>query len=383
MSKFNKIYNTFNRKIFDDCVSEISKKLRCQGVFTDIFLVDDDLRKLKVTAEYIVIFVADQFYFDHGLNSDNGMSVTESAIYNFVVSNPKIKKVILMHEHFPYNGLPLFTVLPNVESIYISDIVSGKESYTKLEPVSVKNLNTTKSTISLNRNMRPHRIAMVSYLYSLDLISNTYVSAIKRDKLLNHEALDFINWDFSKHQDFKNSINVGFKQATQSGLPTDDLVYDTVSGQQTVISYNNSKNFDKNLRNLYKNTFVEIVSETLYETKTGVVTEKYLNSVYGYNFPIIISTPHTVSHLRKLGFDMFDDIINHDYDNIQDPCERMEQSIKMNYEILSNSNIAIKKWLSVKSRFDDNLNFAKTKMYDIHYNLALNKTKDIIEKIVP
>jgi len=377
--KINKNYNAFNELIFNACVNEVSKIGKCQSIFTDIFNVHDDLSiTIDVDTEYIVILVGDQFYFDTPTDLNN-MSKTETIIYDFLVSIPHIKKVILLHEHNPHI-LPINDILPNVFSVHICNIVDDKEGYTCIDPCIEKNMKSLKTTVSLNRNMRPHRVAMVSYLFGKKINKNSYISINIRDNMDQITPMDQISWDFINHQEFKKDIEQGFNDINYFELLPDQEVYNTIPNTRTVIDYKNSSNFDKRLRNIYKETFVELISETLYDTETGIVTEKFLNSVYGYNFPIIISTPFTVNYLRNIGFDMFDDIIDHSYDVIIDPCERMAQLIDMNIDILCNADIAKEKWISAKSRFDHNLNFAKNKMYTVYYDLALNMTKEIMKK---
>ena len=45
--------------------------------------------------------------------------------------------------------------------------------------------------------------------------------------------------------------------------------------------------------------------------------------------PIIVSVPGTVELLRKQGFDLFDDIIDHSYDNIADDVNRFKQLVTL------------------------------------------------------
>lgn len=43
---------------------------------------------------------------------------------------------------------------------------------------------------------------------------------------------------------------------------------------------------------------------------------------------IVIGAQNTVSRLRNLGFDMFDDIIDHCYDSMESPIERLKYSFE-------------------------------------------------------
>ena len=376
--QINRVFNDFNRGIFGRCVEYVSSIVDCDFIFTDIFDISEDLKNAKIHSEHVMLYVGDQMYMDKPVHPINKMSVVELAIYDFVIENPQLKKVLLFNEHIPYN-LPIASILPNVYLVHISDIVSDKEQYAEICPVTEKNFDSHKTLVSLNRNMRPHRVAMVAYLTHLKLCDNAYISAIMTDGMKSTELMDIIDWDFSSHVGFKEELLQGYKNIDYSSLMVDTDVYETVANTQSVIAYNNSVNFDMKLRRIYNDSFVELVSETLYDTETAVVSEKYLHSVYGCNFPIIISSPGTVHYFRSMGFDMFDDIINHAYDDITDPCERMVQCIKSNLNMLSDCALAKKEWQGAKDRFDKNIQFARTGMYEQYSSIALSMTKQIME----
>lgn len=54
-----------------------------------------------------------------------------------------------------------------------------------------------------------------------------------------------------------------------------------------------------------------------------LMSEKTTKALGSYQIPLFVASKGFVSEIRKLGFDVFDDIVNHDYDNIDDPYQRM------------------------------------------------------------
>ena len=62
------------------------------------------------------------------------------------------------------------------------------------------------------------------------------------------------------------------------------------------------------------NAYIDLVTET--EGEKQFNTEKPLNSFLSLQFPIIFGYKGIVEYYRKLGFDMFDDIIDHSYDDM-------------------------------------------------------------------
>jgi hypothetical protein len=156
------------------------------------------------------------------------------------------------------------------------------------------------------------------------------------------------------------------KELRHGGQP-DGNIYETLK----VTS--NSDNFDQHLREFYKHALVEVVNETIFFTNEIFTTEKFLQSVYGYTLPILISSPGAVGYLRQHGFDMFDDVIDHTYDSISNPIHRIFAAIESNIRLLSDKKYAYSVWKHCQGRMDKNYQYAKYNMYDYFYNQFLVK----------
>lgn len=57
------------------------------------------------------------------------------------------------------------------------------------------------------------------------------------------------------------------------------------------------------------------------------ITEKTSKAFWLCQLPIWIAVPHTVADVRSLGFDVFDDIIDHSYDTMADPNARVAAAV--------------------------------------------------------
>lgn len=83
-----------------------------------------------------------------------------------------------------------------------------------------------------------------------------------------------------------------------------------------------------------KNAAINLITETAYEPIDDTrpiqhhycpsLTEKTFKSMYLCQFPVWVAPKNTVKHYRDLGFDAFDDIIDHTYDRESDPKKRLE-----------------------------------------------------------
>lgn len=79
-----------------------------------------------------------------------------------------------------------------------------------------------------------------------------------------------------------------------------------------------------------QNSFFNIVSESSYENLNDLLfidvpgfSEKTFKTILLSQIPIFLSTYKTVYHYRLLGFDAFDDIVDHSYDLIENAEERI------------------------------------------------------------
>lgn len=146
-------------------------------------------------------------------------------------------------------------------------------------------------------------------------------------------------------------------------------------GKVTIKNICNVDNFNLKLSRLYTDSFVEIISESEFDGYP-VITEKYLNSVYGRNFPIAIAAPGYIKCLRSVGFDVFDDIVDHGYDLITDPADRLQYAIDKNTHLFQDSTKQL--WRDNLSRFNKNIAFARKDMYTFFHDRAIMQYKNIL-----
>jgi hypothetical protein len=255
------------------------------------------------------------------------------------------------------------------------DITNQSALYPSISPVFNKNLNSTKTFISLTRHPRAHRVVLLSYLFGTGYDDHGYITYIGQDRFdLPDSILNNISWQFDQqHARVRPYIINGYKKFYNNKklqIIGYDGIYSTVNA--------NVDNFVNRLALLYKNSFVEIVTESSFSAPSFMITEKTLNSVYGCNFPIILSGVGAVDHLRSIGFDMFDDIIDHSYDRIANPFDRILAAIENNRKLLVDSGYVKEQWKSNQYRFENNISIAQTNLYEWYSQRAVvqfNKIK--------
>ena len=92
----------------------------------------------------------------------------------------------------------------------------------------------------------------------------------------------------------------------------------------------NLSNF-MSLENLYNQTCGSVVTESMGGTN---ITEKTIHAFLALHPIIMIGHPGTVEYLRTQGFDMFDDLIDHSYDEIVEYKERTDVAMEKNWKII-------------------------------------------------
>tara|TARA_R100001163_G_C5057548_1_gene194059 strand:+ start:65 stop:1156 length:1092 start_codon:yes stop_codon:yes gene_type:complete len=260
------------------------------------------------------------------------------------------------------------------------DILGG---YRTLERVKKKSMNSRRVGICLNRLPRTHRLVSLSYMLGRELNQHCIITAplLKWHLGYNHvNIMDSVSWNFAKHEKFKTLMLEGWESAKRGvgivNVKADAYPpYDDLEPNQTL--FNNPENFTKNLVPLYENSFVEFVTESVYEYNIAWVSEKLLNSQLGSNFPIWISGKGTVSWLRDRGFDVFDDIVDHNYDTVEDPVLRMQQCIDLNWVLLSDHQRTKKLWRKNQRRFQNNVDW-----YITTYDKLLQNGRKTLENLL-
>lgn len=298
----------------------------------------------------------------------------------------KISKIAKQH---PNTNFILFTSLENLSlelcepNIYIvpwgGDIVNQKNLYLKLDPVIDKNFDSDRTFISLNRHPRDHRIVALSYLFGRELDQYGAVTFLGNKLLQSDEFLDRLSWCFDqpRHDAARETMIKGYRKLLHYRPEHSDAfeIY-SVSAFQN----DNFKNFNHSLRSKYRNSFVEIVSESSFCAPGFHVTEKTANAFYGCNFPIVLGGVGIVQHLRDLGLDVYDDVVDHSYDAVANPFDRILQAIDGNMRLLTDTAYVKQVWQQNRSRFESNVTQMRT-IHNWYNNRMTQQWQAVVQKI--
>jgi hypothetical protein len=330
------------------------------GDFTDTHLTHNDIMRhlyTHITEDLVVIAIKDHLTsgrFDPYEETEPDMVHILREIFVQYFE----KKFILITS---LENLDSYINFPNVKIVrWGGDITNQYREYSALVPNFEKNLDSDRTFLSLNRGWRDHRIVLLSLIYGMDLEKHGLVSCMFKD-----DINEYLPWDG------RTILDNDKLQTIKDGFNSFRLNQQSVVGDIYNIGENdNVGNFNNYLVNYYKETFVELISETTFTESSFLITEKTLNSIYGSCFPIFFSSLGTVSFLRKIGMDVFDDIVNHDYDTEPDPMKRVWLAVELNKQLLTDLDFVREKWIISKPRFGQNIVWAKTKMYQYYEDRA-------------
>lgn len=302
----------------------------------------------------------------------------------------KISSIVKKH---PRTQFILFTSLENLHlelsesNLHIipwgGDLVNQEFAYRNLLPVLDKNFNSDRTFISLNRNRRDHRIVALSYLLSQGYDKSGYITYLSNKLKLEKKPLMFLDricWEFDqpRHDDIRSKMINGYDLLMRLNVDEQDE-FEIYNYPGSRIN-DNATNFDLQLRSKYQNSFVEIISESSFCAPSFGITEKTANSFFAYNFPIFLGGSGLAQHLRDIGLDLFDDIIDHRYDKISNPFDRIVAALDKNRRLLTDTTYVKQIWSQCQHRFESNYEKIRT-VYDWYDARAERMIDEVIQKI--
>jgi len=363
---------------FVDLVKKIDRDLESYYLWSgDLVTVYDFFGKAKCESPLVIIGIKDILDFMGTFNWWNNQQLSGSVL---------IKKFAQRH---PDTKIILFTSLENLHTdlqepnLHIipwgGDWLNQNLEYRTLAPVLDKNLSSDRTFICLNRGVRPHRLVILSYLFGGGYQDHGVISYLNDPNGKPQVLLDKVSWQFGPdHTDIREQILRGFDLIkSYTGFQHDTFDIFETYGRMNIDCVGN---FENRLRNMYRNSFVEIVNETTFTELSFVTSEKTAQSFYGCNFPIILNGVGAISHLRDLGLDVFDDVVDHAYDLIDNPFDRIVTAIDSNRKLLVDSDYAKQSWLKCRSRFEHNIEIMNN-MHHWYIARAEQKLAETLELI--
>jgi len=108
------------------------------------------------------------------------------------------------------------------------------------------------------------------------------------------------------------------------------------------VEYGNNKHSWQSLKHIFFNSGIALITESTEYQKASMTSEKSLFPIFGLNFPIWVGGYCEADAWKNMGFDVFDDVINHDYQRYDTLVERCVYAIKLNLKLLTDVELVAK-----------------------------------------
>ena len=142
-------------------------------------------------------------------------------------------------------------------------------------------------------------------------------------------------------------------------------------------NFKNAKTYDELLKKtVFEPSCISIITEPCYYEREAMVTEKTLMAFLAGTIPIWFGGWKNSQSLAKLGFDVFEDIVDHSYETLEDPRERCTQSLERNLHLFNDFE-------SLKTILEKNKTRLQHNVDLLMENVFLKKCFDIIHDSEP
>lgn len=157
-----------------------------------------------------------------------------------------------------------------------------------------------------NRTAKPHRLMTLAYLKKYGVLDNTDYSFIGSTEYAKNIQLSFKKETYELFEEevnfFKNGDNIisKYEQDKKDWFVDPD-------------EYPAQERFEPNC---YINSYINITTESIFNFKEVHISEKSFKPFFLLQLPIFVASYQHVQYMKQMyGLDMFDDLIDHSYDN--------------------------------------------------------------------
>lgn len=212
--------------------------------------------------------------------------------------------------------------------------------------------------MTYNRHVKIHRFALLVKLMKYNIIDNTDWTWVRGYEVRQNFLQSGI--DLSESWYLKPLFNIEEIKEYEKEIMDLSYVHKKKSiyeanyefdfppfGFDAAVAYSN---------NPYSNSYINIVTETNFDKEDIILpSEKSYVPLYFSQIPIIMASSHHIKKMKELhGFDFFDDVINHDYDNELNYKKRFNMIIDEVIRLNSKKDDIEYFFKHNKERFDNN-----------------------------
>jgi hypothetical protein len=185
--------------------------------------------------------------------------------------------------------------------------------------------------MSYNRQIKIHRFALLVNLMKHNIIDNVDWSWIRgyevKENMLPPNTNLFNSWYLKSHFTDEEIIEYEKEIRYLANIDKKKSVYEiSYEVDYPPFKFDTEASY---INNPYSNSYINVVTETNFEKEDIILpSEKSYIPLYFSQIPIIMASCGHIKKMRELhGFDFFDDVVNHDYDNEPNNKKRFDMII--------------------------------------------------------
>jgi len=167
----------------------------------------------------------------------------------------------------------------------------------------------TNKTVPFNfmiNKERPHRIRLLKMIENAQLTNFTY-------------SLPWLNNPYTSLE--PTNYMIGTETQMAQGIRSGSI--------------RNSTTYKQLLqKNVFEPSCISLITEPTYIEKEAQLSEKTIMAIYGGTIPIYVGGWRSADALRIMGFDVFDNVVDHSYETLEDPWERVTKAFELNIDLL-------------------------------------------------
>jgi hypothetical protein len=200
---------------------------------------------------------------------------------------------------------------------YLPEMITKKISEI---PIKFNTNKNGKFILLHNRTPKNHRVTLLALLKKYEILNE-----------VNWSLLDA--WDKESNYDHDQVLSSKSKNKLLNELEyfkSIDIKYSDYELDLNLLNRYGNTAAATNIftQQEYENSYINIISETYFNFPFTHITEKSFKPFYFFQLPIFVATPNFVKQLKELyGFDLYEDLINHSYDNEPNAEKRMNMIV--------------------------------------------------------
>jgi hypothetical protein len=226
------------------------------------------------------------------------------------------------------------------------------------------NSEKKKFFLSYNKNTtKTFRVQLLLWLMKTGIIDDSYVSILIKNG----------NFDRSRLRSDKDELYdliAWFNQFEQKGFNV--LDWDYPNHQNDVFS-----SLKYTTKSHYADTVFNIITETTCDTNSLNLTEKSFKGIANCHPYLVIGDVNTHKHIKDLGFELYEDLIDYSFDSIDDSEIRLNSALKEVKRIYNIGGNGILEWYKKNI---DKIEHNKSKFFEYKFSDMIKETVKDLKK---